>query len=451
MRLMTTNRLFLMLLLVTLFLPPALAQNFSSDARRIALGGAGDADNIASTLVAEQQSYRVIPIPIGLFQVYKNRRFFNPDDDEFDPVRAIEYAADPMHITLRRNSASAGNRLVQNLMDAQLNRDLNTYRGFKPDPEMKAQGLIAPSWGKTFNVTGDSSTGRFHGVYVGAGPYLSVGTNLAFDRNLIEIFSASANVYKTNTRFLVGDNTTGQAAVAITGGYRGRFALPGSTSGSDREGLYIATNYSYLRGLHYERGDLELRFDTDSTGLVTLAPTTTPLVVSRSKSDSGNGFSIDIATAIVTEHWDLSAGIDGIANRITWDELTGRQYVLQSLFSGGDFISSQIPVSDTTRRVSLPVRYSGAAAYHTGRWSAASELGRGLQGFHFNAGAEYLFGPLAFRGGTRLSRDVWHPAAGIGFNLIPRFGIDVAAFQNSTNIESNRRYSFAVSLRLNRI
>jgi hypothetical protein len=47
-------------------------------------------------------------------------------------------------------------------------------------------------------------------------------------------------VYVPNTSFLIGDGTTGQAALSITGGYRGRLPLPGKgQSGNGRDGVYV--------------------------------------------------------------------------------------------------------------------------------------------------------------------------------------------------------------------
>ena len=419
------------------------AQNFSLDARRIGLGGAGDSQNIASRLVEEQQDYRSIPVPLGIFQVLKRREVFDPDDPNFDPVRAIEYAASPLHWSFKRDETGPGNLLVRNIVDAELSRDLNAYRGFSPAQEINAQGLIAPSWGKTIRVAGASDTGRFHGVYVGVGPYLTVGTHFLFDQKLIDLLANATDTYIPNTNFLITDTTTGQAAGAITGGYRGHFGTGG------REGLYIAANYNYLHGFHYDNADMELRFDTDSSGLVTALPATTPVTVNRTTSKEGKGFAIDAAMAFVEERWDVSFGVDGIGNRIDWKEISGHQYVLQSLFDGGDFITTGFTPTATSQHVTLPVRYSGSANYHADRWAASTEMGRGLQGFRANSGAEYKVGPLAFRGGARYSRNIWHGATGIGLNLTRKFGVDVAAFQTSTNIENERRVSIAVSLRIN--
>ena len=431
------------------------AQNLGSDARIIGLGGSGSSDNMASKLMEDQEPYRAIPIPLGIFQVLNNRRFFDPKDPDFNPARAIEYAADPMHITFDRNSDSQGHLFVNSLVNGNISRDLNTYRGFTPASEIRAIGLISPSWGKTLPVARSSTGGIKHGVFVGAGPYLSLGTNLNFDQNLISIFSSATNVYMPNTRFLIGDDTTGQAALSITGGYRGKYPLFGAlqraSSGQDREGVYFAANYHYLHGIHYDTADLQLQFDTDSQGLVTLAPTTTPIVVDRTFSRSGHGFALDLATTIAVGHWDFGVGADGIGNRINWSDLSSRRYQLQSLYTGGNFVTTPLAAPMGNRRVTLPVRVSGHGRYRTDRWSALVEAGRGIdERLQLGGGAEYTLGPLVLRGGSRYTRKLWHGATGVGFNLTRKIGIDAAAFQTSTNLEQDRRMSFALSLRLMR-
>jgi hypothetical protein len=434
------------------------AQNLGSDARLIGLGGAGATDNIASKIMEDQQPYRVIPIPVGIFQLINNRKFFNPNDPEFNPARAIEYAADPMHMTLGRNSDSFGNRFVNDLVTGNFTstRDLNTYRGFTPASEITANGLIAPSWGTTLPVVRNEATGSTHGVFVGAGPYMSLGTGLNFDQNLISILSSTTDVYMPNSTFLIGNTTMGQAAVAITGGYRGKFPLLGalqSFSGGSRDGIHVAANYHYLHGIHYDTADLQLQLETDNAGLLTLTPASTPIVVNRTMSGSGRGFAIDMATVVVMGPWNFGGGIDGIANRIDWNDLSSRQYRLEAaeLYNGGGFVTTQLPAPTGSRRVSLPQRYAGHGGYKTERWAAVAEMTRGLdKKVGVGGGAEYTFGPFVLRGGTRYSRKLWHGATGVGLNITKGFGIDAAAFQTSTNLEQDRKMSFAFSLRLTR-
>src|SRR4029434_7942518 len=114
------------------------------DARRIGFGGAGASSTVASDMIGKQQEYTSIHIPIELIQVFRNREIFDPSDPNFDPVRAVEYAADPLHLTINRNSNPQQNLFFRNLIDAGLNinRDLNTYRGFKPAQRIHAEGLI---------------------------------------------------------------------------------------------------------------------------------------------------------------------------------------------------------------------------------------------------------------------------------------------------------------------
>src|SRR5688572_3463458 len=92
----------------TLFTPCGFSQNFIP-ARRIGMGATGSQGNLATELVEEQRPYRAIPVPLGLFQVFSNLRVFDPDDDEFDPVRAVETLSSPMHFTFNRDTSGPGN------------------------------------------------------------------------------------------------------------------------------------------------------------------------------------------------------------------------------------------------------------------------------------------------------------------------------------------------------
>jgi hypothetical protein len=48
------------------------------------------------------------------------------------------------------------------------------------------------------------------------------------------------------------------------------------------------------------------------------------------------------------------------------------------------------------------------------------------------------------------SREKWNPTYGAGFNLTPRFGIDVAMYGTTANIARERRQAIAISLRFMR-
>jgi len=65
-------------------------------------------------------------------------------------------------------------------------------------------------------------------------------------------------------------------------------------------------------------------------------------------------------------------------------------------------------------------------------------------------GAEKRVGPIALRGDARFSKNLWHPAAGIGLNLTRGFDTDVATFDTTANIQEERRAAFAASLRFSR-
>ncbi len=446
------NLTIAVVLQATLLTNVAFAQNFVPDARRIAMGAVGNQGNLGSQLAEEQAPYRAIPIPLGLFQIFRNLNVYNPGDPEFDPIRAIENLSNPMHVTFNREPSVQGTNLVRDLVNGRISRDLNAYRGFVPQSEIESQGLWAPGWGKTFTVSGDRDAGSSHGIYVGAGPYIALGTHLNIDQNLIDILASSTDVYRPNTTFTIGDVTTGQGAIAITGGYRGKLAAFDATHtrATPRDGVYIATNYHYLRGVHYDTIDLDVRFDTDQSGQVTLAPTTTPISIDRTNAKKGNGFAIDLGTAVVVRGWNFSVGANGIGNRINWDELRSEQLVLQSLFQGGNFVRRPMPAPQGTRKITLPVQYAGSGGYQSNRWAAQTEWSHGLQGFSVRNGVEYWVGPLALRGGTRYQLDRWHGSTGIGFNVTRGIGIDLAAYQTTANVERKQKIALALSLRLNR-
>ena len=436
-------------LLAILPASPALAQNYSFDARRIALGGIGSTENGASRMVEEERRYRSIAIPLGLVQVLSDMDVFNPDSDKFGPVRAMELAASPLHYTFGRQSNDAGSTFVADLVNAGISRDLNRYRGFTPARSMVAEGLASPNWGKTFVVRG-SRDGFFQGVYAGAGPYFSVRTQATLDPTLIEILSSDQDRYIPNTTFSIANETAEQVALAVTGGYRAKFAFPGGAGSTTRDGVYLSANYHYLRGFRYDDFDLAVRLDTDAAGLLTVRPTSTPIEIDRIASTDGKGFALDFGAAVAHGRWDFGFGANGVANRMNWSSFERQRFVLSSIFDGGEFTDTTLPPSDLTRRVELPTTYSADGAYHADRWSVVSEYAHGFQGHNFRSGLEYRLDKVEVRGGARYSRDRWHPSVGAGINVTSGLSIDVAAFGTSANIERRRDTALAISLRFNR-
>ena len=422
-------------------------QSYTGDARRIGMGGTGENENIASQMIANEQEYRSIVIPLGLIQVIRDRRYLYPDDDAFNPVRALEDIANPLHLIARRGAATG--TFVTDLVNGTLSRDLNRYRGFVPAKEITAQGLAAPNFGHVFRFRKDTD-GNFDGIYLGAGPYLSAKTVFNVDDELRQLLASSQDVLLSNAHLRMADQSFGEEAAAITLGYRGRMALPGRSRFNGRTGIYIASNFHYLRGFRYDSADLQVQLDTDATGLVTLNPNTIPIAAMHSYSNKGNGFALDLGVGAVVDRWQFGVGANGIANRIDWDNPRLEQITLQSLFDGSNFVRQPLASNLSTTRVELPVDTNGNVGYNGNSWAALVQVGHGFQGNTFHGGIEKRIGPIALRGGARFSKKLWHPAAGIGLNLTKRLGIDVAAFDTTSNIQEERRAVFAVSLRINR-
>jgi hypothetical protein len=440
-----------LLLLITLTCAhEAHAQNWSFDARSIALGATGGSENLASAMIADERAYRSIVLPLGLLQVLRDFGRLNPTHDEFDFVRTIEYAAAPLHYQLGRDYDEGTSRFAVDVRQGRLSRNLNTYRGFVPANQPAAEGLASPTWGGTIRVH-EGDRGAFQGIYIGAGPYLAMRTDVSIDPRLIDILGSATDVYLPNAALQLGSSMQAQLALAVTGGYRGRFAWPSSiASGSPREGLYVAANYKHLRGFRYENVDSRLRLDTDSGGLLSVDPRApSPIAVVRESATSGSGYAVDMGVGAVIRRWQFGFGANGIGNRIDWTDAERRSYVMDSVVSGdGEFDEGAAELRGNLRLV-LPVDYSANAAYAAEGWTAQAEYARGFQGTSLRAGYEYRLGRIDLRGGAVYSRELWNPTAGVGLNLGERLSFDVAAYGTTANAERERRMALAFSLRIN--
>jgi hypothetical protein len=422
----------------------ASAQSMSGDARSIGMGGVGKNANIALSMVEPSTPYASIPLPIGLIQTLGNTQGFNPTSDEFDPAWAIETASNPMHYTFGRKAPSSDDpqsRFIHDLVNGELNRDLATYSSFHLPSTLSAEGLASPAFGKTFKFARQQN-GAFQGIFVGAGPYFSFGTAAAFDERLTDILENGSHY--PNSSLFVLDTSDVQLAMSIVVGYRARVALAG-WSGS-RDGLYLAGNYRYLRGFKYLQPDMTIRFDTDSQGLVTLAPTTTPITILNLEGDSGTGRAIDLGVHIVRDRWEAGVGVNGIANQIDWDDLTLKQFTLNSLVTGGDFVEQTISNPPGPVTVELPVVTSGNIGYDGDSYAFKASIVHGFNGNSFHGGVERSFGPLALRGGARFSRDRWDPTWGFGVGQ--RIALDVGFFGTHANLQDEQQIAMAMSIRI---
>lgn len=457
---MTKNPLrALVVLILVLGSTRAFAQNTSSDARRIALGGVGTSDNPGTEMIDAERPYRSIVIPFGLFQILRDASVFDPASNNFNPIRAIEYAASPLHYVIGREDSPAALQFATDIRNATVSRDLNAYRGFTPPNAILAEGLASPNWGGTIKLHRGAG-GSFQGLYVGVGPYLSMRTSAVFPTALTDIWASptAVSVPRLASFPHITDDTLGQAALAVTGGYRGRYAV-GGLGGSERDGVYVAVNYNYLRGFRYENAHMGVRLDTDPFGLLFVNPLLpSPVVVTRQYASSGNGFAIDAGVGVVVDHWEVGAGAKGLANRLSWTGVQQTTYalgdptkpILLNLLSNGNASFAgvgPIPIEDA--RVELPVDYSGNIAYHTSLWTALADVGHGFQGTTFHSGIEARLSVFELRGGMRYSSEVWNPSGGIGFNISRRIGIDLAAFGTSANLERTRHIALAASIRIN--
>jgi hypothetical protein len=441
-------RMFLLLAAMLVTSSGLHAQNYSWDARSVGMGGATGVGqgNLAADFVPSDREYTAIVIPLGLTQVFSDLDVFNPNNVAFDPLRVLDYAGNPFHYSFNRPSSDSNLDFLKNLVDSGLSRDLNDYRGFSPPEHLVAGGVMAPNWGYTFKLYRGADE-SFQGIYVGAGPYITLNTDLRFDPQLLAIFeSATPVVVPANTTFLMTNVASQRSAVALTGGYRAK--LPFASSASERDGVYMSANFSYLIGLRQDSADVRLEIATDSSGLVTLTPGQVPMTVTDLSSGSGRGFTTDVGLVVVRNGWEVGVGANGLANRIDWRDHDYKQYTLSSLTTGLDFNTTTLPAPTGTVRTELPVEYLSHLGYSWGRWSTRTAWSYGVQKLAARAGAEYRLGVIDLRGGVRYALQSWTPTGGFGFNFTRRLGLDVGFFGNNVNLEQNRNISVAISLRI---
>jgi hypothetical protein len=445
------------------------AQNFANDARLIGMGGLGGQKTDAVNLAGKDRSYSAIALPAGLLQTMSNLSVFNPKEKaSFNLIKAVDYASNPNQFILDRDGSDAASRLASDLLRANVLRDFTRYRGFNPQ-DIDTGGIISPKWGKIFKVREDGD--EFHGLFLGIGPYVSLQTNVKFDPRLRAIFSDPSVSVNADDAYWIGRDRTDpatacipgectptfaiQSAAALTAGYRARFNVPASMmklagdGGSDRDGIYVAFNVSYLRGIRYEDTELTVLIETDSSALVETFPTIRPLTLDRLWSGRAAGRSVDFSIATVMDRLSLNFGAEGIGNQLNWRDLKSKTYELANITNSSSFIRTSFVPNSTNKQVKLPVRYTAGGSYKFDNLALAAQFRHGLQKGEFNAGAEYPWWFMEFRGGMRYTSKVWNPTLGLGLNMGNKAGFDIAAYTNSGNLERIRKTAFAVSFRVN--
>ena len=435
--------------LVLTAVSPAFAQNYSFDARRIGLGGAGGTPNVASKLVERQRRYKTVLVPVGLVKVLSDVRVFYPNREDFDFSRVVEFASSPLHFVLGRKEDITAKSFFRDVLNARMQPDPNAYGGFELPVLTDTEGLLSLTWGKTFTFHEDSRS--FQSFYVGAGPYMAADADFQFDAELEQVLSGSGDRYIPSASLGLGGGETDRLALDITGSYRARFPLfIGDGSGSARNGMYVAVNYHHLQGFRYDMFDARLQLDTDTNGLLVPDPPEAPFQLTWHTSSKGIGLSTDFGVAFVVNRWDFGVGVSGVANRITWRDIERHELALVSLVDGSEFVHVELPRTDLKVRTELPVTYSGDLSYHRDSWSAYSEYSNGLGDANFRLGLEYRLGAVELRGAGRYSQDHWYPSVGAGFNLTRSFGVDAALYGTQTFLEPEPHVGLAISLRFDK-
>lgn len=443
---MRRNCLFLTLVLLLGMASAASAQGFVTDARIVAMGGGGgNSPNIAKKMVpAKGRAEMVIPIPLGLIHVFQGGfDKFKPSSDKFDPLAAVESAGNLLYYRFGADTSDDSPRrnYINDLVNGTVDPNLAVYAGFDIPESSDSEGLLAPQFGKTFKFI--KADDRFHGLYIGVGPYLSYRAATDVDPRLVDIFGNGAT-YPNASMPLLGDGGS-QVAGALTAGYRGR--LPMGTGGNaERDGVYLAYNFHFLKGFKYYEPDLEIRFTTNGQGL--LIPSGTPFSLASVEAGSGSGFASDIGIQIVRGNIEGGFGINGIGNRINWSDFTKATYTLPNLTTGLEFTKTDGTSPYTELRVKLPVVKTANIGFEYAGWGATATATDGYNGKSFSGGVERNLGPIWVRGGGRYAREHWDPTAGVGFGT--NVAVDIALFGTHANFQDERQWALAASVRIGR-
>ena len=427
------------LIISTCAASPGRAQTASGDARDVGFGGVNGG---ARLLSGGGSSAEVeFAIPLGLLQLAAQRQSFEPGARAFDPALVLEYAANPAHFVIGRRPSPARARFMADVREAGLNPDLNVYRGFTPAATLEGGGRLSPVWGHAFTVHA-SPGAPTHKVYVGAGPYLSLQTAALFDQRLVSMLGASAATYVPSSTLEIGNQSTGQVAMRMTGGYRATIPLGGAGSHIDLE-----ADYNHLHGFRYEAADIDLRLDTNRQGLLAIDPSRgAPLAINRRFSSHGRGFGVDLAAAAAIGKLRLRVATEGIANRIDWRDVTGREYELQRLTGGSARLATVFTAPLGSVRVVMPIVTRLQGAYAGNRFGAVAELERGFPGTTAGAALERRFAAIELRAGARLTNRIVLPAAGVSLKA-GRAWFDLGASVSTANIERQRNVVLATSIR----
>jgi hypothetical protein len=313
---------FVGLLALTATASPAAAQNYSFDARRIALGGAGGTPNVASKLVERQRRYKSILIPVGMVKVLTNVRVFYPTREDFRFIKGRGVRHQPLHFVFGRSEDITFKSFFADIVRAQLKSDLNEYKeDFEKPLITEAEGQMDVTWGKTFMLR--QSERSYQGIYVGAGPYLGSVAHFNYDSEFEKIVSDTGERLVPNARLGIDGGETAQLALDVTGAYRARFPLfGGDGEAARRNGMYVAANYHHLQGFRLDQFNAQLNLDTDPDGLLLPHAPEMPFTLEWYNSNKGVGLSMDFGVAFVAGRWDFGTGVSGVANRIKWRDIT---------------------------------------------------------------------------------------------------------------------------------
>ena len=244
---------------------------------------------------------------------------YNPNSPKFDPIRAIEYAASPIHYIVGRDTTRRRQALfVSDLRNATFSRDLTRYTRIRAGEQRPR-----PKDSRRRTGAGRSSSIAMGAAAIRASTSARGPTCRCQDHATFDAAADQRPVDRRQRR--ERDDADHQRRHGPGGARRdSRLSRPlrvgRRDQGSQRDGLYVAANFNYLRGFLYENDVLTVNLVTDRHGpartrsrtsrssIRTPAAAPATRSISASASSSTSGRSALARTAI--------------ANRIDWTGVT---------------------------------------------------------------------------------------------------------------------------------
>jgi hypothetical protein len=426
-----------------------LAAQFSTDARRIGMGGlslhqSGELEryNPAYRAVPDRPGQNrpkaTIPIPLGLIKFFKDHPpsdwdtdpLFHPDSLRFNAVELVNLVLHPPLFLEVKEAPTPTNDVEFTIGKNELIIDLG-----------KAQVLIPSDqfgFGGTSRVL-DIGLG-FRGFRVGVMGFVHHDVGFALDDSLRAVLKDASPV-GPNTQYGLLPDVTAQTGLAPFVAFSGRVL------GDTAKGLYLGATVRRYMGAAYGRAEGTIGFTTGDTifgGSGPVENIRARATYSRFGNSLGTGYGGDVGFVYASGPVEFGFGINDIGAKLTWSDSR-----VDSLKwdPAGDSLVSVMQANHVESETELPTSYIANVAYDLGSGTTVGGniLYNGRRTV-IHVGGEQRVGMLALRGGVaRDHRKKVQLGWGAGL-FLGKISLDVGFWTHSQALSDERGITMATSI-----